>query len=146
MRSLANENKTRTAIWLWPSTIRKIDFWMKEDNCTNRSELIEKAVAYYIGRLESQDASAYLCDTISATIRGLLENSNNRLRSLLFKWAVELNMLCHTVAAHFGADEIDRRALRGFAVDEVKKSIGQISFDHALDVQRGLHEEDLWQD
>ena len=86
--------------------------------------------------LESNDASAYLCSVLSAMLKGILENNNNRLRSLLFKWAVELNMLCHTIAAHYRVDEIDRRALRAFAVEEVKRSCGQVSFDHALDVQR----------
>lgn len=133
---LEGEKKTRTATWLWPSTIQKMDDWLERANCATRSELIENAVQFYIGYLESKDATFYLSEVLSATIKGILENNNNRLRSLLFKWAVELNMLCHTIAAHFRADEIDRRALRAFAVDEVKKSCGQVSFDHALDVQR----------
>ena len=133
---MENEKKTRTAVWLRPGTIRKIDEWMEKDNCETRSEFIEKALRFYLGYLESDEASDYLSEVLSALINGILENNNNRLRSLLFKWAVELNMLCHTIAAHFRADEIDRRALRAFAVDEVKKSCGQVSFDHALDVQR----------
>jgi hypothetical protein len=43
-------------------------------------------------------------------------------------------------------DEIDRRELRAFAVDEVKKTYGQISFDHAIDVQRGAPYEEPWHD
>ena len=73
-----------------------------------------------------------------ATLQGILADNANRLRSLLFKWCVELNMMSHTVAAHFKADPIDRRELRRYAVDEVKRTNGQISFDHALDVQRQL--------
>ena len=68
--------------------------------------------------------------------------NENRLRSLIFRWAVELNMLCHTIAAHYRVDEIDRQALRAFAVEEVTKTGGQVSFDHALDVQRRLPYED----
>ena len=134
---LENEKKTRTAVWLRPGTIRKIDEWMEKDNCETRSEFIEKALRFYLGYLESDEASDYLSEVLSALINGILENNNNRLRSLLFKWAVELNMLCHTIAAHYRMDEIDRRALRAFAVDEVKKTYGQVSFDHAIDVQRG---------
>lgn len=59
------------------------------------------------------------------------------MRSLPFKWCVELNMACHTIAAHFKADEINRQALRTYAVREVKETNGQISFDHALDKQWG---------
>lgn len=135
---MENERKTRTAVWLWPGTIRKIDEWLEKDNCETRSEFIEKALGFYLGYLQSGDATGYMSEVLSSLIKGILDNNNNRLRSLLFKWAVELNMMCHTIAAHYRVDEIDRRALRAFAVDEVKKTCGQISFDHAIDVQRGL--------
>ena len=135
---------TRMAVWFRPGRIQKIDEWMKKDNCETRSEFIEKALRFYIGYLESADASDYMSEVLSTLIKGILENNNNRLRSLLFKWAVELNMLCHTIAAHYRVDEIDRRALRAFAVDEVKKTYGQISFDHAPDVQRQLPVDDKW--
>ena len=55
-------------------------------------------------------------------------------------------MLCHTIAAHFRADPIDRKELRAYAVDEVKRTNGQISFSNALDTQRRLGEDDDWQD
>ncbi len=135
---MENERKTRTAVWLRPGTIRKIDEWLEKENCETRSEFIEKALGFYLGYLQSGDATGYMSEVLSSLIKGILDNNNNRLRSLLFKWAVELNMMCHTIAAHYRVDEIDRRALRAFAVDEVKKTCGQISFDHAIDVQRGL--------
>ena len=133
---MESESKTRTAVWLKPSTIRKIDTWMASDNCETRSEFIEKALVFYIGYLETRDASKYLCEVLSTLIKGILENNNNRMRSLLFKWCAELNMACHTIAAHFGASEIERRELRAFAAREVKETNGQISFDNALDKQR----------
>ena len=132
------EKKERTAVWLRPGTIRKIDDWLTKGNYKTRSEFIEKALGFYVGYLESDDSSDYMSDVLSSLIKGILDNNNNRLRSLLFKWAVELNMMCHTIAAHYQMDEIDRRSLRAFAVDEVKRTYGQVSFDHALDVQRGL--------
>ena len=136
------EKKARTAVWLRPNTIQKIDERMGADNCQSRSEFIEKALLFYIGYLESSDASDYMSEVLSTLIKGILDNNNNRLRSLLFKWAVELNMMCHTIAAHYRVDEINRRELRAFAVDEVKRTFGQISFDHAIEVQRGLPYED----
>ena len=51
-------------------------------------------------------------------------------------------MMCHTIAAHYRVDELDRSALRAFAIEEVKRSCGQVSFDHAIKVQRGLPYED----
>ncbi len=123
-----------------------MDNMLTADNCKSRSEFAEKALCFYLGYLQSGETTGYMSEVLSALITGILDNNNNRLRSLLFKWAVELNMMCHTIAAHYRVDEIDRRELRAFAVDEVKKTYGQISFDHAIDVQRGLPYEETWQD
>ena len=41
--------------------------------------------------------------------------------------------------AHFRADPVNRRELRAFAVDEVLRTNGKISFDDALDLQRQVY-------
>ena len=143
---MKEDRKKGATFWLRTGTIRRMDNALAAANCQSRSEFAEKALKFYLGYLESGDASDYLCEALSTLINGILENNNNRLRSLLFKWAVELNMLCHTIAAHYRVDEIDRRALRAFAVDEVKKTCGQLGFEHAVKVQRGLPYEDTWQE
>lgn len=130
-----NEKVQRLTIWLDPGVVRRVDGWLYDDNCKNRSEFISKALRFYMGYLSTEDTSMYLSKALVTTLRGLIADNANRLRSLLFKWAVELNMTTHTVAAHFGASVKDRAELRRFAVEEVKRSNGQISFDHALDVQ-----------
>ena len=131
-------NRKKTTLWLKPDIISRMDSWMEVDNCKSRGEFTEKALRFYMGYLSSEDVTEYLSKTLVATLQGILADNANRLRSLLFKWCVELNMMSHTVAAHFKADPIDRRELRRYAVDEVKRTNGQISFDHALDTQRQL--------
>ena len=133
---MKENNKRGATMWLRLDTIEKMDRWMGTANCQSRSEFTEKALEFYIGYLETNDASKYLCEVLSTMIKGILENNNNRMRSLLYKLCVEVNMACHTVAAHFKADEINRKELRAFAVQEVKETNGQISFDKALDFQR----------
>lgn len=137
-----SEIKERVVIWLKPSEIQRMDGWLEEDNCKNRTEFVSKALRFYMGYLSTEDTSEYLSRALVSTLKGIMADNGNRLRCLLFKWCVELNMAMHTVAAHFKADEIDRRELRRFAVDEVKRANGQISFDHALDIQRQLSDEE----
>lgn len=48
-----------------------------------------------------------------------------------------------SIAAHFRDTLEDRRALRGYVVDEVKRTNGQIRFEDAQDVQRQLPD-DTW--
>ena len=136
---MAEENKKRTAVWLTPGVIRRMDGWLEEDNCKTRSEFIEKALRFYMGCLATEDTSEYLSRALADTLRGTLADNENRLRTLLFKLCVEVNMMGHTVAAHFRADPVNRRELRAYAVDEVLRTNGKISFDDALDLQRQVY-------
>lgn len=140
---MSEENKKRTAVWLSPGVIRRMDSWLEEDNCSTRSEFIEKALRFYMGYLSTEDTSEYLSQALVDTLQGIVADNSNRLRTMIFKWCVELNMMGHTIAAHFRADPINRRELRAYAVDEVKRTNGQISFDRALDQQRRFLDDDL---
>lgn len=135
-------SKKRTAVWLTPGVIRRMDGWLEEDNCKTRSEFIEKALRFYMGCLATEDTSEYLSRALVDTLRGTLADNENRLRTLLFKLCVEVNMMGHTVAAHFRADPVNRRELRAYAVDEVRRTNGKISFDDALELQRQVWPDD----
>ena len=94
------------------------------------------ALRFYMGYLSTEATPLFLPPSRVDPYQGSVGDSNNRLRSMIFKWCVELNMMGHTIAAHFRADPINRRELRAYAVDEVRRTNGQISFDRALDQQR----------
>ena len=130
-----DDNKKSTTIWLRPSVIRRMDGWLETANCKSRSEFIEKSLHFYMGYLGAEDASEYLPNALTATLRGIVADSANRTNCLLFKCAVEQG---HTIAAHFGDAMEDRRALRGYVTDEVKRTNGQIRFEDAQDIQRML--------
>ena len=121
-----------------------MDGWLKADNCKNRSEFINKALRFYMGYLGTEDNTAYLSKAILTAIQGTLDDNNNRPCRIIFQWAVELNMMRHTIAAHFRTDPIHTRELRGFAVDEVKRTNGQVSFESAVHQQRRIEPEDEW--
>ena len=128
---MEHENKTRIPTWLRPSTIRHIDGWLETANCKSRSEFIEKSLHFYMGYLGTKDASEYLPDELTATLHEIVTGSANRTNSLLFKCAVEQGVMAHTIAAHFGDAMEDRRALRDYVTDEVKRTNGQIKFEDA---------------
>ena len=134
----------RTVVWMDAGVMSRMDGWLAADNCKNRSEFVNKALRFYMGYLAAEDTSVFLSRTLVDTLQGIVADSHNRLRTLIFKWCVELNMMGHTIAAHFRADPINRRELRGYAVDEVKRTNGQISFEDALDQQRRLEDDGTW--
>ncbi len=135
---MEHENKTRIPVWLRPSTIRRMDGWLEEANCKSRSEFIEKSLHFYMGYLGAEDASEYLSNALTATLRGIVADSASRTNGILFKCAVEQGIMAHTIAAHFGDAMEDRRALRGYVTDEVKRTNGQIRFEDAQDIQHQL--------
>ena len=136
-----DDNKKSTTIWLRPSVISRMDGWLEADNCQSRSEFVDKALRFYMGYLGTEDNTTYISQAILTAIQGTLDDNNNRLCRILFKCAVELNMLCHTIAAHFRADPIHTRELRAYAVDEVKRTNGQVSFESAVRQQRRIEYE-----
>ena len=97
-----------------------------------------------MGYLGTEDNTTYISQAILTAIQGTLELNNLRLQTILFKCAVELNMLCHTIAAHFRADPIHTRELRAYVVDEVKRTNGRVSFESAVRSQRRIEPEDEW--
>ena len=133
-----DDNKKSTTIWLRPSVISCMDGWLEADNCQSRSEFVDKALRFYMGYLGTEDNTTYISQAILTAIQGTLELNNLRLQTILFKCAVELNMLCHTIAAHFRADPIHTRELRAYAVDEVKRTNGQVRFESAVHQQRRI--------
>ena len=143
---MEHENKTRTAIWLYPSTIQRMDALLDGDNSESRSEFVEKALAFYIGYIDTENVSEYLSRALVQTLQGIVDDNERRLRSLIFKWAVELEMLVNVIAAHYGDDDISLSELRGYAAQQVKRTNGQVDFERALEVQRQLPDDDAWRD
>lgn len=137
--------KRKLTILIHPETLARVDSWMEEANCRSRNEFIDQALRFYMGYLSTENTTEYLSDALVATLRGIVADSANRTNSLMFKWAVELGIMSHTIAAHFRDTLEDRRALRGYVVDEVKRTNGQIKFENAQDIQRQLPA-DTWQD
>lgn len=47
------EVKRKFALWIKQSTIDMVEGIYKEDNCSSRSEFIEKAIIFYVGYLSA---------------------------------------------------------------------------------------------
>ena len=70
-------------------------------------------------------------------MRGMVHDSEQHIASLLFKLAVEMDMVMNILAADRGLTAEDLRTLRGRCVQEVRETHGRISFQDALSYQKG---------
>lgn len=132
-----DENKRKFALWIHPSTLEKAERLYKLDNCRSKSEFIEKAIQFYSGYVVSQDGRDYFPEAIVETVQGSLGIFEKRLSSLTFKYAVELDMLMHIIAANHRVDQDTLSRLRGKCVNEVRSTNGRISFEDAVAYQKG---------
>ena len=128
--------KRKFALWIRPSLLEEVDSLYQKDNCASRSEFMEKALQFYIGYLACSHAQDYLAHVIPATVKGIVDESSNRMGRLLFKMAVELAVIENILAAVCEVDQQELRRLRGQCVEEIKRTNGIISFEQALQWQK----------
>ena len=130
------EVKRRFQLWIKPSTLNLAEQFYRQDNCASKSEYIEKAVLFYSGYLSSNQSQDYLAQIIPTTIKGIVDESSNRMGRLLFKIAVELAVVENVLAAVCDVDSLDVKRLRGQCVKEIKSTNGLLSFEEALHWQK----------
>ena len=131
-------DKGRHTVWLSNEAWNKVNHHYREDNCTFQNEYIEKAIRFYTGYLDTQNASAYLPRILSDVLEGKLGALGSRMGRLLFKLAVEQSMTANILASEInaGLDEIEKLRIR--CIREVKQINGEIKFEDALKYQKGL--------
>ncbi|WP_242981422.1 hypothetical protein [Ruminiclostridium sufflavum] len=140
MNQPQHKSKHRTAVWLYPETIIKMDSMIETGNTKSRSEFIEKALQFYMEYLTSENTSEYLPKVLVSAIQGILRETENRNSSNLFRLSVEMSMMMNILAAGLEISDEDLRKLRGRCVNEVKKTKGKISIGNAVKFQQGIDE------
>ena len=128
--------KRKFALWIRPSLLEEVDSLYQKDNCASRSEFMEKALRFYIGYLSSEKNKDYLADVIPSAVKGIVDESSNRMGRLLFKMAVEQAVSENILAAVCDVDQTELTRLRGQCIEEIRKTNGILSFDEALRWQR----------
>lgn len=131
------KDKIKFAAYLHPETLDKIKELYRGDDCSSKSEFIEKAVRFYIGYLTAEDKSNYLPNMFLSNMRAIASESDNRMSRMLFKLTVELAMVMNLMAANYEIDPETLERLRGSCVREVKRLGGSFSMEDAVDWQNG---------
>ncbi len=136
-RKTGSEKKERIPVWLYPSTLEAIDQTMAADNCKSRSEFLENAAQFYAGYISGEEAVSYLPAALVAALRGTVQGSEDRIARLLFKLAVELDMMMNVMAVAMEVDKDELERLRADCVRNVKRTSGTVSFKDAVELQKG---------
>lgn len=136
--SMEHNDKIKKAFWITEDMDREIDAHLKQDNCSSRSEFVMNALKFYVGYLNTKNASAFLPEVLSATLTGTLDGFAGRISSLLFKQGVDINLMAQIIAYDTDIDEGAYERLRGKAIRDMNRTNGRISFKDALDFQKSV--------
>ena len=138
-----SKNENRLNFRMTDETATKIERWYQKDNCRSKNEFIEKAVNCYADMLAAGESTA-LPRAVQSAIDSRLKLFEDRIASLLYKQAVELDMLSGIIADSFQFSEEDLRRRRAESVRNVKQTNGRISFEKR--VRESWEDDDGWQD
>ncbi len=129
--------KIKFALRMSPETQTLVRELYPRDNCRTQNEFIEKAIRFYAGYVSGQDACEFLPAALTDALRSTVHDSENRTCRLLFKLAVELDMVMNVLAAGMEIPQEDLDRLRGRCIREVKSTNGSVTLKDAVNYQKG---------
>jgi hypothetical protein len=138
MNTVMPREKIKFALRISPEVQQLVKDMCPRDNCQSQNEFIEKAIRFYAGHISANDTAELLPQFFVSALRGAIQDTESRICRLLFKQAVEQDMMMNIMAAGIDLSTEDMERLRARCVKEVKKTSGTISFTDALDYQRGV--------
>ena len=136
---IMSKKENRLNFRMSPETAEKLEHWYRQDGCRSKNEFLERAVNYYADHLAA-GTSTMLPRAVQSAIDGRLQLLEQRLSSLLFKQAVELDMGLSILAECVNLDESVLRKQRAKSVNDVKRTNGQLRLEQKLRTQEPFDE------
>ena len=100
-------------------------------------DFVSQAISNYCAEIDGEKSLDVLCNRMYKIISAEADCHSNRMATLLFKIAVELAILNHTIGAGYvNLTDAEMRYIRNKALTDVRKSHGFISFEKAMEEER----------
>jgi len=134
-----NKEKNRHTVWLTDEAWNQVKSHYQGDNCSTQNEYIEKAIRFYSGYLDAEQADSYLPRVLAEVLEGKLNALGSRVGKLLFKLSVDDAVMCNLIAANMNVDLDTLQKLRAKCILDVKRANGEINFEDALKYQKRIN-------
>ena len=136
--------KEKFPLYLTPEKKARLERRYQEDGSRSITAFIENAIDLYLDYLSANDAGLFLPASVKHYLDSRLDQMEDRLASLAFKQAVELDMMAGILADAYQFNEEDLRRRRAESVRNVKRTNGRITLEQR--VREAWKEDDVWQD
>lgn len=132
------EEKNRHTVWLTDEAWNKVKDHYRTDNCSTQNEYIEKAIQFYSGYLDAEQADRYLPRVLAEVLEGKLDALGSRIGKLLFKLSVDNAVMAHVTAVSIDVDLDTLKKVRVNCIKDVKETNGEIDFEDAYKFQKRI--------
>lgn len=116
----------RTHIYFDDKIVPNMDSFLKANNFKSRSELVNKAVDFYIDYNNNKEPGEFLSREIEAIMSGNVELAEkrlgNRFAKLMSETAIQLGIMQRVLKSISDINEDDIENFRKAAVDEIRNS------------------------
>ncbi len=142
---MSKDTRERLSLRVSPVTSYRLHTAYKRSGCRSMNELAEQALGFYLDYLDAGSAGDFLPTALKSYVDGRLGKLEDRLSSLSFKQAVEVDMMAGILSDSLQFSEEDLRRRRAESVNNVKRTNGRISLEkYAREAWE--EDDDEWQD
>lgn len=127
MKKSNNEKMVSDSIRMLPEMWAACNRYAEKLGLRSKNDFIRDAVDFYIEWLENSHTEKFLTPALESVIGGKIRDSEERLARLLFKLAVDQNLMAHIVGdgCEYSAQYLEQMRLR--SVREVSSTNGTLS-------------------
>ena len=121
MKKKGTDEKRRIGLYLTKENIS----WMDENaalaDIRTRSEFVNRAIDFYAGYLKTNKTETYVMHSVSSMIHSTIDLSEMRIKDMMFKLAVEIDIQNRILAMMTRVTEEEIAEIRAASEDEVRR-------------------------
>ena len=128
-----SENMKRVGLYLDKDLVKRADDMVKQFHFKSRNEFFAAAVENYIADYLLGSNESAVSDKLGKTIAKYSEDNARAISKGLFRYAVQLEMMCRVLAIDRMITKDVLEGMRHEAINNVRRTRGKVRFEEILD-------------
>ena len=128
-----SENMKRVGLYLDKDLIKRADDMVKQFHFKSRNEFFAAAVENYIADYLLGSNESAVSDKLGKSIAKYSEDNAKAISKGLFRYAVQLEMMCRVLAIDRMITKDVLEGMRHEAINNVRRTRGKVRFEEILD-------------
>ena len=128
-----SENMKRVGLYLDKDLVKRADDMVKQFHFKSRNELFAAAVENYIADYLLGSNESVVSDKLGKSIAKYSEDNAKAISKGLFRYAVQLEMMCRVLAIDRMITKDVLEGMRHEAINNVRRTRGKVRFEEILD-------------